>query len=90
VYVRVYVCKERERVFSAGTRWYLQRLKRGLNISKEWLKQAIQKDWNVMLAHHVTGMGLVNHEDTGTLACHMFQIIMNKERCQTDICLYQL
>jgi len=86
--VCVCVCKERkrERVFSV---WYLQRLKRGLNISKEGLKQAIEEDWNVMLAHHVTGMGLVNHEDTGTIACHVFQIIM-KEWCQTDICLYQL
>ena len=61
-----------------------------MNISKEWLKQAMEEDWNVMLAHHETGLGLVNHEVTGAVACHIFQIIMNKEWCQTDICLYQL
>jgi hypothetical protein len=42
-----------------------------LNISKEWLKQTIQEDWNVMLAHHATGMGLVNHDDTGAIARHV-------------------
>ena len=58
------------------------------NIRKEWLEQAMEEDWNVLLAHHVTGMGLVNHENTGAIACHMFQIIMNKEWCKIDICLY--
>ena len=48
----------------------------------------MEEDWNVLLAHHVTGMGLVNHENTGAIACHMFQIIMNKEWRNIDICLY--
>jgi len=50
----------------------------------------MEENWNVMLAYHVTGMGLVNREDTGTVACHVFQIIMNKKWCKRDICPYQL
>jgi hypothetical protein len=75
--VYVYVCRERKRrVFSV---WYLHWLRRGLNISKEWMKQAMEEDWNIMLAHYMTAVGFVNHEDTGSVACHIFQIIISKE-----------
>jgi hypothetical protein len=39
----------------------------------------MEEDWNVLLAYHVAGMGLVNHEDIGAIACHMFQISVNEE-----------
>jgi desulfoferrodoxin (superoxide reductase-like protein) len=44
-----------------------------------WMKQAIEEYWNVMLAHNVTDMWLLNHKDTGSKACHMFQIIMDRK-----------
>lgn len=50
-----------------------------VELSKEWMKQAMEKVWNVILAHYVIGLGFVHHEITATKACHMFQIIMNKE-----------
>ena len=50
-----------------------------VELSKEWMKQAMEEVWNVMLAHYVTGLVFGNHEITATKACHMFQIVMDKE-----------
>jgi hypothetical protein len=60
------------------------------------MKEAMEYHWNIMLAHHVAGMGLVYYKDIGSKACDLFQIIVNRKGVRkilpvpAQVCLLRL